>query len=583
MEIDSSAIRSLFIDSSLSEFFDETDLFYIDFQSSIARSCSTLRYLGYEDADLLDILGAFPVHEADRERVELMQKRIESGETDKVIDSFRVASKKDSRFPWLRFSIKVLGREPDGKPTALIGHVTDVDDLIASQEEIRERLVEIDAMRELIGAINKSLDFEETFKRIIEQLHRIIPFDRATVQAFENDSLTVIAGYGYPKSDIMGLVFPAKGIDNPAVRAIQTQRPIVCNDVSHDFPGFIAASKDFTSLSWLGIPMVYEGQAIGLIALDSHLPNFYTDQHVRVATAMAEHIATAFEHARSLCFHRGLRSFPRLTRSSLFLPLFSLARNAVPHRAHAHCFFCKRERLAGFFAHAHGTFVEDFLNKAFLGFVVGAALADRVKERIERAGELFFYFDIAYLACAVAHFEVFDFGFVRVEGVMVDEHRVAFDGAGNVCPDALGVGVHGHHALDDGLFVVGEKNRVVEALGHFGVAVDTDKRAEFRDHGFRNGEGLAVKIIEAAGDFPRYFDMGFVVLAYGHEVCARKKDIGRLQNRVAQQPEGHFLDVRVLRHFLEAGHAREPRHGDQVLEKERELCHFRHGGLQVDD
>jgi len=299
MGIDSSAVRSLFIDSSLSEFFDETDLFYIDFQSGIARSCSTLRCLGYEDADLLDIWGTFPVHEADKKRVELMLKRIESGETDKVIDSFRIVSKKDSRFPWLRLSIQVLGRGPNGVPTALIGHVTDVDDLIASQEEIRERLIEIDAMRELIGAINKSLDFEETFARIIEQLNKIIPFDRATAQSLENDSLTVIASYGYPKSDIMGLVFPAKGIDNPAVRVIQTQRPIVCNDVAHDFPGFIAPSKDFTCLSWLGIPMVYDGQSIGLIALDSHLSNFYTEQHVRVATTMAEHIATAFEHARS--------------------------------------------------------------------------------------------------------------------------------------------------------------------------------------------------------------------------------------------------------------------------------------------
>lgn len=299
MGIDSSAVRSLFIDSSLSEFFDETDLFFIDFESGVAKSCNTLRYLGYEDADLLDIWDAFPVHEADRERVELMQRRIESGETDKVIDSFRIVSKKDSRFPWMRFSMQVLGRGPDGKPTTLIGHVTDVDDLIASQEEIRERLVEIDAMRELIGAINKSLDFEETFSRIIEQLRRIIPFDRASVQAFENDSLTVITGYGYPTSDIMGLVFPAKGIDNPAVRAIQTKRPIVCNDVPNDFPGFVAPSKDFTTLSWLGIPMVYEGQVIGLIALDSRFHNFYTDQHVRVATAVAEHIATAFEHARS--------------------------------------------------------------------------------------------------------------------------------------------------------------------------------------------------------------------------------------------------------------------------------------------
>lgn len=300
MEIDYSAIGALFADSSLADFFEETDLFYIDFQSQIARSCFTLRHLGYENADLVDMWHSFPVHETDRERIALFKRRIESGEVDKAIESFRVASKKESsNFRWLRFSIKVLVRGPDGMPTALIGHVTDVDDLIASQEEIRERLIEIDALRELIGAINKSLDFEETFKRIIEQLYRIIPFDRATAQSLENDSLTIIAGYGYLESDIMGLVFPARGIDNPAVRAIQTQRPVVCNDVPHDFPGFIAPSEDFTSLSWLGIPMVYEGQTIGLIALHSHLPSFYTEQHVRVATVVAEHIAIAFEHARS--------------------------------------------------------------------------------------------------------------------------------------------------------------------------------------------------------------------------------------------------------------------------------------------
>ncbi len=267
MKLEASILRDFFLDSSLSDFFKETDIFYIDFLSHTAQSCTTLRSFGYEDSDLLKVIEDFPVHESDRERANLQLQRIWSGQTEIFIDAFRLASKDKSTYRWLRFTIKVLLRNPNKRPRIIVGHVVDVDDLINSQEEIRERLVEIDTMRELFTAINKSLDFGETFSRTTSQLRRIIPFDRACAESLEDGRLVVVAGYGYNESDLSGLVFPAHGVDNPAVRAIEERRIVICNDVRQSFPGFINATEDFATMSWLGIPLIYEKKVIGLLVV----------------------------------------------------------------------------------------------------------------------------------------------------------------------------------------------------------------------------------------------------------------------------------------------------------------------------
>jgi len=91
-------------------------------------------------------------------------------------------------------------------------------------------------MRELFISINKSLDFEETFTRVIQQLHRIIPFERASAESLVNDRLVVIAGFGYAEKELEGLSFPAQGIDNPAVRAIRERKIVICNKCPRGIP-----------------------------------------------------------------------------------------------------------------------------------------------------------------------------------------------------------------------------------------------------------------------------------------------------------------------------------------------------------
>jgi diguanylate cyclase (GGDEF)-like protein len=267
----------------------------VDYASRHIVLSKSFRELDLSAESFSDSIIESALHPADRPNLRKLFKSLQSG-ADGGEGEFRFLAD-DGSTMWLALSFHVITREENGALKHLVIHDDNITELIAAQEEIRERLVEIESLKDLLSSINKSLDFNETINKIIEHLHRIIPFDRASVQTLEGNFLLVIGGYGYPEADFENLRFPVTGIDNPSARAIASRRPIICNDVEHDFEGFIQVGGGIVVKSWLGIPLVYEGRAIGLFALDSAQPDFYTDQHVRLASNVAEHIAMAIAHA----------------------------------------------------------------------------------------------------------------------------------------------------------------------------------------------------------------------------------------------------------------------------------------------
>jgi len=269
----------------------------IDFVNRNMLLSDTWKRLGIMGDTLLDFFPREKIFPADFQGYESLIKKLKSGEIDIGKGEFRLVGM-DGAINWYSLDFFVLTRDEKGNITLLAIHDTDISRLIAAQEEIRERLVEIESLKDLLSAINKSLDFNETISKIIEHLHRIIPFDRATVQSLEGNYLSVIGSYGYTEALTQDLRFPITGIDNPSARAIASRRPIICNDVEHDFDGFVQVEGSIQVKSWLGIPLVYEGRSMGLLALDSAERGFYTDQHVRIASNVAEHIAMALEHAK---------------------------------------------------------------------------------------------------------------------------------------------------------------------------------------------------------------------------------------------------------------------------------------------
>ncbi|MCX7026103.1 MAG: sensor domain-containing diguanylate cyclase [Spirochaetes bacterium] len=252
---------------------------------------------GITAESIFEIQAPVSMHEADKANFMSMVSKLRRAEIDRAKGSFRFVSDKGEVL-WLSLAFQSLGKDIRGGPLLIVLHDEDITELQNTQEEVRERLMEIASLKDLLFAINKSLDFDETLSRIIEHLHRIIPFDRATVQVLEGAFLAVIGSYGYSQHLVKDLRFLVRGVDNPSARAVATRRPIICNDVEKDVSGFIQVGDGMIVKSWLGIPLVYEGRSIGLFALDSFKPDFYNDHHIRIASNVAEHIAIAVEHAR---------------------------------------------------------------------------------------------------------------------------------------------------------------------------------------------------------------------------------------------------------------------------------------------
>src|SRR5688572_2292868 len=102
---------------------------------------------------------------------------------------------------------------------------------------------------------------------------------------------------------------------------------------------------------------------------------------------------------------------------------------------------CLTRRLA----RASRAFDEQLLQVAALRQRGLAPLSNRLEMRVQRVGQLRFHLDVADLAGPVPPLEILDLRGVRVERVVIGEHRIAFDGAGDVGADSFGIRVHSHH------------------------------------------------------------------------------------------------------------------------------------------
>ncbi|MFH2113295.1 MAG: GAF domain-containing protein, partial [Spirochaetota bacterium] len=140
--------------------------------------------------------------------------------------------------------------------------------------------------------LGNSLDLQETVTTILEHTKRAIPYDKATVQLLEAIWLQVIGTYGFsdPSSTIK-LRFNYPVPNNPSTLALQSRKPVTCDDVLADFQEFCKAPGEKPILSWLGIPLIANNEVLGLMALDSVVKGFYTPRHRRMAEMVGSHMA----------------------------------------------------------------------------------------------------------------------------------------------------------------------------------------------------------------------------------------------------------------------------------------------------
>ncbi|MFQ5615004.1 MAG: GAF domain-containing protein [Anaerolineales bacterium] len=165
-------------------------------------------------------------------------------------------------------------------------------------ETAQRRAQEAETLRQAGAVVAATLQQNEAIERILKQLELVVPHDSASVQLLSGDFLEIVGGRGWPNPDkVVGLRFPIPG-DNPNTLVIQGGEPVILNNSPTKTYSIFRKKTHRHILSWLGVPLIVHDEIIGMLALDSTQPGYFTPDRARLASAFANQVAVAIDNAR---------------------------------------------------------------------------------------------------------------------------------------------------------------------------------------------------------------------------------------------------------------------------------------------
>lgn len=169
--------------------------------------------------------------------------------------------------------------------------------LLTAETVARQQAETLQAVGQVISS---TLNLREVLERVLSELQRVVPYDSASVQRLEGIKSVIIAVQGFDDAfRRVGLAFDIEDPSLPNKTIYEDQQPAIVADVLTSHGGFGAAADGSGYIhSWLGVPLIFGGQTIGMLTLDKTEPGFYTWQHASTAKAFAAQAAIALENAR---------------------------------------------------------------------------------------------------------------------------------------------------------------------------------------------------------------------------------------------------------------------------------------------
>ncbi len=190
-----------------------------------------------------------------------------------------------------------------------------------TEAELRRQTAQLATLNRAMQALSASLDLRHVLETILHELRQVVPYDTAAVFQRKGDWLELVGGYGFPNlEDLLGITFNLTRDDNPNAEVVRRRAPFIVADAPVRYAGFRKEPHARTLIhGWLGVPMLFGDELIGMISLDKHEPNFYTEQHAQLALAFAAQAAIALANAQRFEYERaqGLRQAALFRLSSI--------------------------------------------------------------------------------------------------------------------------------------------------------------------------------------------------------------------------------------------------------------------------
>ena len=157
-------------------------------------------------------------------------------------------------------------------------------------------------LQETSIALTSSLDLAEVFDLLLMELKKLIPYDGANFMLVTEKVAHITRSRGYDAfgeniADIVNSLF----FDFESYQNIQylitKEKPLIIRD-THEMPGWQTSESSKYFHSWMGTPIIIDGQVEAILALDKVEADFYKPEHIVILTAFAEQAGSAIKNAR---------------------------------------------------------------------------------------------------------------------------------------------------------------------------------------------------------------------------------------------------------------------------------------------
>jgi PAS domain S-box-containing protein len=159
-----------------------------------------------------------------------------------------------------------------------------------------------DALSDVSAVLNSSLRLDSVMDRVLSYLSRVLPHDSASIMMVEHETLYLVEQRSnsstldeIPYMDDLRVRLE----DLPVVlKMVETQRPLVIPDVQQQEDWKFIAEETTWIRSYVGAPIVFQGELLGILNVDSATPNRFRELDAHRLQAFANQASIAIHNAR---------------------------------------------------------------------------------------------------------------------------------------------------------------------------------------------------------------------------------------------------------------------------------------------
>ena len=139
------------------------------------------------------------------------------------------------------------------------------------------------------------LDVEELLRGAAEQTKRVIDYQILSIMLYDEEQKVFRHRVDVKHGRSVQGRLRATASEGIVGAAATMKEPVLVPDVTVD-PRYIMVNPE--TRSELAIPMVHKGKVIGVLDLESPIPNYFTPDHIQTLSILAANLAVSLENAR---------------------------------------------------------------------------------------------------------------------------------------------------------------------------------------------------------------------------------------------------------------------------------------------